>query len=95
MNVDLNLELDGPVVRCRHCGTETGDHRDPFRSALRNERKAQDAGPGVHADSSVFSDRRVILRQRFCPGCLTALSTEIVPAGEEEARHWRLDRPGS
>lgn len=91
MHIDINLELDDErVVRCTHCSTQVGTAGDPFENALRNDRRSADAGPGVHADPATFSDRDVVLRQRFCPGCLTVLSTEIVPRDEDEVRGWRM-----
>jgi len=91
MIIDMNLELDDArVARCRHCGTQVGTADDPFSRARRAERPSSDAGSGVHADPAIFSDRDVVLRQRFCPGCLTLLSTEIVPRDEEEVRGWRM-----
>lgn len=91
MQIDVNLELgDDRTVRCRHCGDRVGTADQPFERSVRRERDSRAAGPGVHADPSNFSDREVMLRQRFCPGCLTLLSTEIVPRGEEEVRGWRL-----
>ncbi|MFI6906152.1 hypothetical protein ACIBKY_33150 [Nonomuraea sp. NPDC050394] len=92
MNLDVNLRADesGAVV-CRHCGARVGDHAAaPMSHALRRERPSVEAGPGVHADPSAFVDRPIALRQAFCPGCLTLLSTEIVPADEPSYRTWSL-----
>jgi len=92
MIIDLNLETDdAAAVRCRHCGGTVGDSvATPMNHALRRERPSVEAGPGVHADPSLFVDRPVVLRQAFCPGCLTLLSTEIVPDGEPSYRGWSL-----
>ncbi|MGP3533201.1 hypothetical protein ACTU3I_00275 [Microbacterium sp. RD1] len=89
--IDVNLALDdaGSVV-CRHCGTRVGSAAEPFSGALRRESPAQKAGPGVRVDPSVFTDRPIVLRQAFCPGCLTALLTEVVPADEPSHRGWRM-----
>ena len=93
MNLDLNLRVDdatGAVV-CRHCTTRIGDTTaEPMAHARRHERPSTEAGPGVHADPAAFVDRKVLLRQAFCPGCLTLLSTEIVPDGEPSYRSWSL-----
>lgn len=92
MIIDINLQTgaDGTVV-CRHCGTTVGDSvARPANRALRRDRPSTAAGPGVHADPSLFVDRDVVLRQAFCPGCLALLSTEIVPDGEPSYRGWSL-----
>ncbi|MGJ0203410.1 hypothetical protein [Leucobacter sp. gxy201] len=91
MQIDMNLELgEDRVVRCKHCAATVGTAADAFANAVRREQDSRAAGPGVHADPANFSDREVVLRQRFCPECLTLLSTEIVPKGEEEVRGWRM-----
>lgn len=93
MNLDLNLISDDATggVLCRHCGARVGDSvADPMTNAVRHERPSTEAGPGVHADPSAFVDRPIQLRQAFCPGCLTLLSTEIVPSDEPSYRTWSL-----
>lgn len=92
MNIDLNLETDdaGTVV-CRHCAARVGDSTStPMGHAVRNERPSTAAGPGVHADPSLFVDQTIVLRQAFCPGCLVLLATEIVPGDEPSYRVWSL-----
>lgn len=92
MDIDLNLtRTDTGAVVCRHCSAEVGPSTDrPLAGALRHERPSTEAGPGVHADPARFTDRRIVLRQAFCPGCLTVLATEIVPADEPNYRNWSL-----
>lgn len=93
MNIDLNLRTDDATgaVLCQHCDARIGDSvAEPMAHALRRERPSTEAGPGVHADPSAFVDRPILLRQTFCPGCLTLLSTEIVPADEPSYRTWSL-----
>lgn len=92
MIIDLNLETSGSgAVVCRHCGAAVGDSASqPMSHALRRERPSTEAGPGVHADPSLFVDRKVLLRQAFCPGCLVLLATEIVPGDEPSYRTWSL-----
>lgn len=92
MNIDLNLRTDETgTVACRHCGNIVGDSTaHPMNHALHRERPSPEAGPGVHADPSLFVDRPVLLRQAFCPGCLAVLSTEIAPDGEPSYRTWSL-----
>jgi hypothetical protein len=88
MYIDDNLELaeDGTVA-CRHCSAVTGTASDPLGDALVRQSAPREAGPSVRADAGNFADREVLLRQVFCPGCLTALQAEIVPADEPP---WRI-----
>ena len=37
-----------------------------------------------------FTDRAMVLRQSFCPSCLTLLATEIVPGDEPSYRTWSV-----
>ncbi|MGW3950190.1 hypothetical protein ACWEKM_04275 [Streptomyces sp. NPDC004752] len=92
MDLDLNLTVSpGGRVDCRHCGALVGTSTaTPLDRALRTERPSSEAGPGVHADPARFTDRSIVLRQVFCPGCLVLLQTEIVPADEPSYREWSL-----
>jgi hypothetical protein len=87
VNIDDNLEQrpDGAVV-CRHCGTSVGVSADPLRDARVRESAPAEAGPSVRAEPRHFTDREVVLRQTFCPECLTLLQAEIVPADEPSFR---------
>lgn len=90
MQIDDNIQRDDDgLVRCRHCSTLLGEPGvDPLQHAIRREQPAMAAGPGVHADPARFTNRPIVLRQAFCPGCLALLSTEIVPADEPSSRKW-------
>lgn len=92
MNIDSNLEVtDVGTIACRHCGATVGESvHAPTIHAIRNERPSIAAGPGVKADPALFTDRPIVIRQSFCPGCLVCLSTEIVPADEKTYREWEL-----
>lgn len=96
MKIDDNVRLrsDGNVV-CSHCdhqlGTSVGN---PLADAIRRERPSQDAGPGVRAPASHFTERPIGLRQVFCPGCYVLLATEIAPTDEPPYRHWALKNVG-
>lgn len=86
--IDENLEqTDSGAVHCRHCSTPVGVASDPLRDASRRETAPEAAGPSVRAAASNFTDREVVLRQTFCPHCLTLLQSEIVPADEPSARN--------
>jgi N-methylhydantoinase B len=85
--IDENLEqTDEGAVVCRHCSTAIGVAADPLRDARLRETAPQAAGPSVRAEASHFTDREVVLRQTFCPQCLTLLQSEIVPADEPSSR---------
>jgi N-methylhydantoinase B len=85
--LDDNLEqVANGTVRCRHCGTAVGVAAEPLRDALTRESDPREAGPSVRAEPSHFTDREVVLRQVFCPECLTLLQAEIVPADEPSLR---------
>lgn len=92
MEIDDNLkvEADGTVL-CRHCAAALGNVSvEPLGAALRRERPATAAGPGVRADPRHYTAREIVLRQAFCPGCFAVLATEIVPRDEPEFRGWRF-----
>jgi Acetone carboxylase gamma subunit len=93
MQLDDNLTLtDSGTVICTHCQAPLGKtSKEPLANAIRRERPARAAGPGVHADPKNFTTREIVLRQFFCPGCSTVLTTEIVPSDEPSFRHWSLD----
>lgn len=92
MKIDDNLELaPARAVVCVHCGAELGpDPQHPMAKALVRERKSRRGEPGIHADPELFTERPIVFRQRFCPGCFTLLLTEVVPGDEPEYRHWQL-----
>ncbi|MFW8745356.1 hypothetical protein [Mesorhizobium japonicum] len=89
-HIDDNLDLDGDSVVCRHCGTEIGTAEAPLSKALVRESDSAADNPGVRADPTTFASRRVVSRRAICPGCLTQLRFEIVPADEAELRHSSL-----
>ncbi|WP_370588763.1 hydantoinase B/oxoprolinase family protein [Pseudonocardia sp. C8] len=74
------LGADG-TVRCRHCGTDLGDLGEHYLAQLpRVQIPPSGAGPHVWADPSTYIDRDVVFRQVLCPGCATALLSQVVPA---------------
>lgn len=90
--IDDNLEQkpDGTVV-CRHCNASIGIAEQPLRDALIRVSAPQEAGPSVRAEASHFTDREIVLRQTFCPQCLTLLQAEIVPGDEPSSRTRHLE----
>jgi hypothetical protein len=94
--IDENLEqTDAGAVVCRHCSTAIGVAADPLRDARLRETAPQAAGPSVRAEAGHFTDREVVLRQTFCPECLTLLQSEIVPADEPSSRTRSLKVAGA
>ena len=92
MKIDDNIDLaDDGAVTCSRCAAALGQAPDRLLvHALRRERPSRAAGAGVHVDPARFTDRSIVLRQAFCPSCLTLLTTEIVPADEPVYRSWSI-----
>jgi hypothetical protein len=92
MQIDDNLKIsDAGAVLCVHCAARVGDTAErPLQYALRHDRPSSAAGAGVRADPARFTERPIVLRQIFCPGCLTLLESEIVPEDERSYRNWVL-----
>ena len=85
--IDDNLaQADDGTVSCRHCDTAVGVAAEPFRDARHRVSAPQEAGPSVRSEARHFTDREVVLRQVFCPECLTLLQAEIVPGDEPSSR---------
>lgn len=85
--IDENLaQDDAGAVSCRHCDAPVGVAADPLRDARVRETAPRAAGPSVRAEAGHFTDREVVLRQTFCPQCLTLLQSEIVPGDEPSHR---------
>jgi N-methylhydantoinase B len=79
--LDVNQSLHGRTVRCTHCGTDLGTFGEAYLAALpRIEGPPSGAGPHVWADPSTYVDVPVVFRQVLCPGCATALASQVVPA---------------
>jgi N-methylhydantoinase B len=89
---NVGLHADGSA-RCRHCGAVLGDATDVLRDARWRRGEASDAGPCIRADARRFVDEPVILRQAFCPNCLSLLLTEIVSGSEPFLRTKALATP--
>jgi N-methylhydantoinase B len=86
--IDDNLAKgpDGALL-CTHCGTTVGRPGETFLSeAVRVTGRPGAAGPQVREHAERFVDRAVGFRQLCCPGCYTALLTEVVPEDEDSFR---------
>jgi N-methylhydantoinase B len=75
-------------------GTEIGPlDGGGFVAALaRRDAPPADAGPHIWRDPSVYVDGEVVFRQLFCPGCLTAVYSRVVPVDhplpDDDYRSW-------
>jgi len=79
--LDVNVAVSAGQVLCRHCGTGLGRLGEPFLAELpRIEASPGTAGPHVWADPSTYVDVPVVFRQVLCPGCATALLSQVVPS---------------
>jgi N-methylhydantoinase B len=88
--LDDNLYVTGSTVRCVHCDTVIGTDDDWLRAALVTELPPQRGGSLILADPRMFVDASVVYRQAVCPGCRTALLTEVVSAADRGYRTKRL-----
>ncbi|MCS7476785.1 hydantoinase B/oxoprolinase family protein [Umezawaea endophytica] len=83
--LDDNLAVvdsaDGPSVACAHCGTVIGPLADGafFSSLARRDAPPSEAGPHIWSDPSVYTDVPIVFRQLFCPTCLVAVHSRVVP----------------
>jgi len=68
------------TLACAYCDQALeGTASDYLTKLPWYEGPAQDAGPHVCADASVYIDNPIVFRQYYCPGCYTAFHTEVVP----------------
>lgn len=82
-NLAVRDSPDGGTVVCVHCGTEIGPLAEgSFIAGLaRRESAPAEAGPHIWPDPLEYVDAGVVFRQLFCPGCLTAVHSRVVPVG--------------
>jgi len=82
--VDDNLVAvsagSGTTVACGHCAAPLGDVGGETLDLLVSDGDTSLAGPGVGADATTLVDTPIVFRQHFCPGCLTAVSSTVVPS---------------
>lgn len=104
VNVSAGIRLDENLVKvvdggrllvaCAHCGTSLGGADDERLDLVVRHGRAEDAGPRVVSDTSMYVDEPVEFRQYFCPGCSTVVSSAVVPQNHpdhprEIAHAWR------
>jgi N-methylhydantoinase B len=94
--VDDNVALDaGGDSLCRHCGALVGRAGGAFLDqAVERLGTPALAGPQIRGNPAEHVDAEIVFRQLCCPGCLTALQTEVIPVAEIGLRLKALARGG-
>lgn len=95
IRLDANLIIDDSpgrsVIRCSHCHCEIAGAEENYKEKLpMHEGQPAEAGPHIFDDPALFVDQTIVFRQYYCPGCFTALATEIVPAGQGHVHEKKL-----
>jgi N-methylhydantoinase B len=82
--VDDNVALDAAGDSlCRHCGALVGRAGGAYLDqAVERLGAPALAGPQIRGNPAEHVDAEIVFRQLCCPGCLTALQTEIIPVPE-------------
>ncbi|MER6173846.1 hydantoinase B/oxoprolinase family protein [Streptosporangium sp. NPDC001681] len=86
--LDDNLKLapdgeGGSVVVCAHCDHPLGRWGENYLATLpRRAGSPGEAGPTAWADPADYVDVPIEFRQFYCPGCYTALLTQVVPVDQ-------------
>ncbi|WP_199537115.1 hydantoinase B/oxoprolinase family protein [Spongiactinospora gelatinilytica] len=84
--LDDNLRLapgedGGSVVVCAHCDHALGRWGENYLAGLpRRTGATAEAGPASWPSPHDYVDEPIEFRQFYCPGCYTALLTQVVPA---------------
>ena len=79
---NVRARADGSLA-CAHCERDLPGTPATYLSQVpRYVGPTREGGPMVFADPAVYVDAEVVFRQYYCPGCYTALHTEVVPASE-------------
>lgn len=83
LNEFLEIVHDGErdVIRCARCGLDLCAANENHKLfALMREGPVQEAGP--HVNPHHLGGDKFVLRQFFCPNCLTQINTEVALRGE-------------
>ena len=79
-NVSYSEENGKPRVVCNHCGHVIVEGSLAYLDHLVTYHGPVSlAGPQIASNAHVYIDKEVVFRQRCCPSCWTAFSTEVVP----------------
>jgi hypothetical protein len=84
--LDGNLYLLGHEVRCSRCDAVVGTADSWLANALIREAPAESGSTPAKAAPELFVDAPIVYRQAFCPGCTTALLTEVVAETDRRLR---------
>jgi N-methylhydantoinase B len=80
VNVNIRARGDGSLS-CTHCGHDLPGTAASYLSQVPvHEGPPGECGPHIFPDPAVYVDARVVFRQYYCPGCYTALHSEVAPA---------------
>lgn len=87
MHINDNLvNIDGRT-HCIHCNFPLGQAGEPaLTGALLRRGDVTKAGPQVRSGVPKFVRTPVEFRQHLCPGCFTALLTEVVATEQQATR---------
>lgn len=74
-------DSDDQLVACAQCSLELGplDGGGYLDTLVRSDAHLSAAGPHIWDEPSVYVDEEMVFRQLFCPGCLTAVYSRVVP----------------
>lgn len=72
------------TIACGHCMLVLSDAGANTLDLLVSDGSTALAGPGVGADAGSYVDTPIVFRQHFCPSCMTAVSSTVVPAGHPD-----------
>lgn len=85
--IDDNLVIIADRIHCKHCDHDLGSAGQPALSgALLRRGDVTKAGPQIRSGVPAFVRTPVEFRQHLCPGCFTALLTEIVAVEHQATR---------
>lgn len=85
--IDDNLVTIDGRTHCVHCDHVLGETGEPaLTGALLRRGDVTEAGPQIRPGVPKFVRPPVEFRQYLCPGCFTALLTEIVAAEDHTTR---------
>ncbi|KAB2382925.1 hypothetical protein [Actinomadura montaniterrae] len=93
-NLAVLETVEGETVVCVHCGTRIGPLSGGafFAALARRDARPTEAGPHIWHDPSEYVDAVVVFWQLFCPGCLTAVHSRVVPVDRplpnDDYRNW-------
>lgn len=91
--INDNLVRRDGQVHCVHCDTLVGGRGEAvLHRALVRRGDVGMAGPQIRQGVPAFITEEVEFRQRICPGCYTALLTEVAAVADPGTRQVRLDQ---